>query len=72
MRRDRKRDRLLNGVTIELENSPDRDVGKLVPGKEYWLAITPPNAHKALPREAGTGDHTTIVFAVPVNPRRAK
>jgi hypothetical protein len=65
-----KRDDLAGGRKVELESSaPDTGVGRLQEGREYWLALTPRNAHKALPKEAGTGDHTMIVLAIPVKER---
>jgi hypothetical protein len=47
----------------------DTGVEKLTVGRDYWLAITPPNAFKAIPREYGTGEHTVIVFAIPARER---
>lgn len=61
-----RRDDVIRGGTIVIENSRFETGEKLEPGRAYRLALTPPNAYKAIPRDAGKGEHTQVVFALPI------
>jgi hypothetical protein len=66
-----KRADLPAGGTIELHSSPPTTgVGTLQEGQDYWVAITPPIAAKAIPREIGALGRTWIVFAMPAGAHR--
>ena len=61
-----KRRDLRQGGMIELEHDPpDTGVGQMDEGRNYWIAITPPIASKAIPRAIGALGRTRIVFALP-------
>jgi len=61
-----KRRDLRQGGMIELEHDPpDTGVGQMDEGRNYWIAITPPIASKAIPRAIGALGRTRIVFAMP-------
>lgn len=68
-----KRHDLEPGRTIELHLWERRNdfpgLEGLEEGRQYWLAITPPLALKAIPRMAGTMGRTWIAFAMPATDR---